>query len=143
MCNWYSNHRRWNPPWRGEGAYPTKRFRPVCHVAQRAMFPEPWNIMKSSKISRKYQLSTNFLDKKKPFFLSLKCLKQKLFRIQKTWYSMLKKISPYINFLNQKKTVFIISEKFKTRTFPYYELFFLFKIHVFIIISFFVLGTIH
>ena len=33
---------------------------------------------------------------------------------------MLKKIS-YINFLNQKKTVFPISEKFKTRTFPYSE----------------------
>ena len=34
---------------------------------------------------------------------------------------MLKKISSYINFLNQKKTVFPISEKFKTRTFPYSE----------------------
>ena len=31
---------------------------------------------------------------------------------------MLKKILSYINFLNQKKTVFPISEKFKTRTFP-------------------------
>ena len=34
---------------------------------------------------------------------------------------MLKKISSYINFLNQKKTVFPISEKFKTRIFPYSE----------------------
>ena len=34
---------------------------------------------------------------------------------------MLKKISSYINFLNQKKTVYPISEKFKTRTFPYSE----------------------
>ena len=32
---------------------------------------------------------------------------------------MLKKISSYINFLNQKKIVFPISEKFKTRNFPY------------------------
>ena len=34
---------------------------------------------------------------------------------------MLKKISSYINFLNQKKTVFLISKKFKTGTFPYSE----------------------
>ena len=34
---------------------------------------------------------------------------------------MLKKTSSYIKVLNQKKTVFPISEKFKTRTFPYSE----------------------
>ena len=75
--------------------------------------------MKSSKIPRKYQLSIIFLDQKRLYFLSLKSSKQELFRTQKTWYSMLKKISSYINFLNQKKTVFPISEKFKTRTLPY------------------------
>ena len=58
---------------------------------------------------------------KKPYFLSLKSSKQELFRIHKTWYSMLKKISSYINFLNKKKTVFPISEKFKTRTFRFSE----------------------
>ena len=34
---------------------------------------------------------------------------------------MLKKILSYINFLNQKKTVFPISGKFKTGIFPYSE----------------------
>ena len=34
---------------------------------------------------------------------------------------MLKKISSYINILNQKKTVFPISEKFKKVTIPYSE----------------------
>ena len=34
---------------------------------------------------------------------------------------MLKKILSYINFLNQKKSVLLISKKFKTRTFPYHE----------------------
>ena len=42
--------------------------------------------------------------------------------LKKTWYSMLKKKSSYTNFLNEKKTVFRISEKFKTRTFSWYEL---------------------
>ena len=126
------------------------------HTARKTIFPKSWNIMKSSKIPRKHQLSINFLDKKdrisylwkvqnktffvlkkhgipcwrkyhltstfwikrRPYFPSPKSSKQELFRIQKTWYSMLKKISSYINFLNQKKTVFPISKKFKTRTFP-------------------------
>ena len=34
---------------------------------------------------------------------------------------MLKKILSYINLLNQKKNVFLISEKFKIRTFLYSE----------------------
>ena len=51
------------------------------NTARKIIFPKPWNIMKSSEIPRKYQLSINFLDK--------------------------------------KKSVFCISEKFKTRTFPY------------------------
>ena len=51
-------------------------------TAQKTIFPKSWN-MKSSKISRKYQLSINFLD--------------------------------------LKKTVFLISERFKTRTFLYSE----------------------
>ena len=57
----------------------------------------------------------------RPYFLSLRSSTQELFRPQKVWYSMLKKISSYINFLNQKKTIFPISKKFKTRTFPYSE----------------------
>ena len=67
---------------------------------------------------RKYHLTSTFWIKIRPYFPSPKSLKQELFRIQKTWYSMLKKISSYINFLNQKKTVFPINEKFKTRTSP-------------------------
>ena len=93
----------------------------LINTARKTIFPKPWNIMKSSKIPRKYQLSIIFLDQKRLYFLSLKSSKQELFLTQKTWYSMLKKISSYINFLNQKKTVFPISEKFKTRTFPYSE----------------------
>ena len=91
----------------------------TLNTARKSTFPKSWNIMESSKLPRKYQLSINFLDQKRPYFLSLKSSKQELFHTQKTWYSMLKKISSYINFLNQKKTVFPISEKFKTRTFPY------------------------
>ena len=53
----------------------------ISNTARKTIFPKSWNIMKSSKIPRKYQLSINFLDK--------------------------------------KKTVFPISEKFKTRTFWY------------------------
>ena len=34
---------------------------------------------------------------------------------------MVKNILSYVNFLNQKKTVFPIFEKFKARTFPYSE----------------------
>ena len=122
------------------------------YTAWKTLFPKSWNIMKSSKVPRKYQLSINLLDKKKdlslksskkelfrtqkhgiphwrkyhltltfrikrrPCFPSPTSSKQELFRIQKTCYSMLKKISSYINFLNQKKSVFPISEKFKTRT---------------------------
>ena len=53
------------------------------NTAQKTIFPKSWNIMKSAKIPRKYELSITFLD--------------------------------------QKKTVFSISVKFKTRTFPYSE----------------------
>ena len=67
---------------------------------------------------RKYHFSSPFWIKKRPYFPSLKSSKQELFCVQKTWYSTLKKISSYINFLNQKNTVFPISEKFKTRIFP-------------------------
>ena len=59
--------------------------------------------------------------KKRPYCLSLKSSKQELFSTKKIWYSMLKTISSYINFLNQKNTVFSISERFKTRIFPYSE----------------------
>ena len=90
-------------------------------TARKTIYPKSWNFMKSSKRPRKYQLSVNFLDKKRPYFLSLKSSKQELFLTQKTWYSMLKKLSSYINFLNQKKTVFAISEKLKTKTFQYSE----------------------
>ena len=122
------------------------------HTARKTIFPKSWNIMKSSKVPRKYQLSIKLLDTKKtylwkvqnknfsvlkkhgipywrkyhltltfrikrrPYFPSSTSSKQEIFRIQKTCYSMLKKISSYINFLNQKKSVFPISEKFKTRT---------------------------
>ena len=89
------------------------------NTARRTIFPKSWNIMKSSQIPRKYQLSITFQIKKKPYFLSLESSKQELFRTQKTWYSMLMKISSYINFLNQRKTVFPISGKFKTTTFLY------------------------
>ena len=67
---------------------------------------------------RKYNLTPTFWIKRRPYFPSPKSLKEELFCIQKTQYSMLKKISSYINFLNQKKIVFPISKKFKTRTFP-------------------------
>ena len=66
---------------------------------------------------RKYHLKSTFWIKRMPYLPSPKSSKHDLFRIQKTWYSMLKKISSYINFLNQKKTVFPISEKFKRRNF--------------------------
>ena len=67
---------------------------------------------------RKYLTST-FWIKRRPYFPSLKSSKGENSRTKKTRYSMLKEISSCINFLNQKKTVFSISEKFKTRTFPY------------------------
>ena len=41
--------------------------------------------------------------KKGPYFVSLKSSKQELFRFQKTWYFMLKKISSYINFFESKE----------------------------------------
>ena len=53
------------------------------NTARKTIFPKPWNIMKSSKIPRKYQLSINFLGKKRPYFLSLKSSKQEPFRTQK------------------------------------------------------------
>ena len=53
------------------------------YTARKTIFPKLWNIMKSSKVPRKYQL--------------------------------------FINFLDQKKTVFSISKKFKIRTFPQSE----------------------
>ena len=90
-------------------------------TARKTIFLKSRNIMKSSKIPRKHQLSINFLDKKRPYFRSLKSSKQELFRSQKTWYSIRNKISSSIKFLNQKKTVFPISKKFKTKTFPYSE----------------------
>ena len=75
------------------------------------------NMQQSNQLEKEHLKSS----KKRPYFLSLKSSKQELFRTQKTWYSMLKKISSYINFLNQKKIVFPISEKLKRRTFPYSE----------------------
>ena len=69
-------------------------------------------------IKRISSLASTFWIKRRLYFSCPKSSKQKLLRIEKTWYSMLKKISFYINFLNQNKTVFPISEKFKTRTFP-------------------------
>ena len=84
---------------------------------EKLYFPSPgisWKV-------QKYHENINFLDKKRPYFLSLKNSKQELFSTQKIWYSILKKISFYTNFLNQKKTVFSISKKFKIRTFPYSE----------------------
>ena len=53
----------------------------TADTARKIKIPKSWNIMKNSKIPRKYQLSVNFLD--------------------------------------QRKTVFPTSEKFKTRTFSY------------------------
>ena len=90
---------KWNTKWSLGGKLP-KHLSGTSppRTARKTIFPKSWNITKSSKIPRKYQLSINFLDK--------------------------------------KKTAFPISEKFKTRTFPCYELFLLCKIHVFVIISF-------
>ena len=76
--------------------------------------------MKISKIPRKYQLSINLLDKKKTVFPISEKFKTGTFPYSKeTWLSMLKKISSYIIFLNQKKTVFpTISKKSKNKNFP-------------------------
>ena len=79
-----------------------------------------FSVLKKHGIScwRKYHLTSTFWIKRRQYLPCPKSSKQEPFRIQKIWYSMLKKISSYINFLNQKKTVFPISEKFITRTFP-------------------------
>ena len=48
-------------------------------TALKTIFAKSWNIMKSSKILIKCQLSINFLDKNRPYFISLKSSKQELF----------------------------------------------------------------
>ena len=54
-------------------------------------------------------------------FLYIHCRKNHISRILKYHekFKNTKKISTSINFLDQKKTVFPISENFKARTFPY------------------------
>ena len=89
--------------------------------------PNNFSVLKKHGIPcwRKYHFASIFWIKRRLYFPSPKNSKQELFRIQKTWYSMLKKLSSYINFSNQKKTVFPISENFKARFSPQYELFLL------------------
>ena len=70
-----------------------------------------------SKKFKKHGISAEENQDRRPYFPSSKSSKQELFNIQKTWYFMLNKILSQIKFLNHKKTVFLISQKLKTRTF--------------------------
>ena len=64
-------------------------------IAQRTIFPKPWNILESSKSLSKYHHSINVLAQKKPYFPYPKSPKQELFSNLQTWYFMIKKISSY------------------------------------------------
>ena len=88
-------------------------------LREKPYFISPGISWKAHKYQGNTNFSSTFLIKERPYFPSLKSSKLELFCNQKAWYSMLKKISSYINLLNQKKTVFPISEKFKTRPFSY------------------------
>ena len=55
---------------------------------------------------RKYHLTSTFWTKRRPYFPPLKSSKQELFCNQKTWYSILKKISSYINFWIKRRPYF-------------------------------------
>ena len=65
---------------------------------------------KNFSVTRKYHLSINFFPQKDRIFHPRK--------VQNKNISVISKNNLFINFLSQKNTVFLIPEKFKTRTFP-------------------------
>ena len=53
------------------------------YTAWKTIFPNPWNIIKNSKIPRKYKLSINFLDKKNTIFPTSEKFKTRTFSYSK------------------------------------------------------------
>ena len=94
--------------WKTEGvSHCTKK-----HISQVLEYHEKF---KNTKKTSTFQI------KERPYFLSLESSKQELFHTKKTWYFMVKKISSYINFLNQREDRISHLRKFQNKNFSVFR----------------------